>query len=159
MTKYRVIKDTREKRGWYFRADGECLGYIEHKLNTGDYSVEGYEDKISIERKGSIDEFANNVKQPRFFRELERLNKIEHAYLVLEFGMFDLLKYPETSKLNPKQKALLRINAGYLFKQLMKIYNDYPNIKIVFCGGKIHAFLFTQKLFESIINATSRDSR
>ena len=47
MSKYKqapdftVIKDTREQDGYYFSKFNTCAGMIEHKLDTGDYSIQG----------------------------------------------------------------------------------------------------------------------
>ena len=38
---FTVIKDTREQDGYYFSKFNTCAGMIEHKLDTGDYSIEG----------------------------------------------------------------------------------------------------------------------
>lgn len=142
----RIIRDTREKKGWFFTPQEPFLGFIDYKLKTGDYSVEGLEDIVSIERKASIDELANNLKGKRFFRELERLDKIKYAFLLLEFNLSDLIHYPKTSRLSPAQKKKLRINAGFLWKKMMEIYTDYPNIKVIFCGSKYVAYTIALKI-------------
>ena len=58
---FTVIKDTREQNGYYFSKFNTCAGMIEHKLDTGDYSIQGFEDKICIERKGCVEELAINL--------------------------------------------------------------------------------------------------
>ena len=72
-TKYTVIKDTREQEGWFFTQTTACDGMVREKLDTGDYSLRGYEELLAIERKGKISEFARNIVENRFERELERL--------------------------------------------------------------------------------------
>ena len=53
---YTVIRDTREQEGYTFeKFTGRytsCNGMIIKKLDTGDYSLVGLEDKLCIERKG-----------------------------------------------------------------------------------------------------------
>ena len=57
---FTIIRDTREQTPWDFTFEhtvAEELGTIK----TGDYAVKGIEDKLCIERKGCIEEFANNL--------------------------------------------------------------------------------------------------
>ena len=61
--KYTVIRDTREQEGYYFSEYGLCEGMIDQKLDTGDYSIQGMEDKVCIERKGCVEELAINLGQ------------------------------------------------------------------------------------------------
>ena len=60
---FTVIKDTREQDGYFFGPFNTCAGMIEHKLDTGDYTIEGLEDKICVERKGCVEELAVNLGQ------------------------------------------------------------------------------------------------
>ena len=89
---YTVIKDTREQDGYTFEAFTgrytSCKGMIVEKLDTGDYSLEGLEDRLCIERKGRISELAINLgkDKARFMREIERMKEFEFRFLVLEFG-------------------------------------------------------------------------
>ena len=57
---YTVIRDTREREGYHFSKFDKCLGMVVRKLDTGDYSLVGLEDKICIERKGCVEEIAIN---------------------------------------------------------------------------------------------------
>ena len=76
--KYTVIRDTREQEGYYFSEYDLCLGMIDQKLDTGDYSIVGLEDKICVERKGCVEELAINLGQKKhtFLREIERMKKV-----------------------------------------------------------------------------------
>jgi hypothetical protein len=70
---FTVIKDTREQEGYYFSKFNTCAGMIEHKLDTGDYSIQGLEDKMCVERKGCVEELAINLgsKKHAFINEIE----------------------------------------------------------------------------------------
>ena len=78
---FKIIKDTREQEGYTFEPSSsryhKCEGMVVRKLDTGDYSLEGLEDKVCIERKASVVEFANNVGHDavRFAKEIERMKK------------------------------------------------------------------------------------
>ena len=74
----KIIVDTREKVGKnkhildYF--DKQGIEWERRKLDYGDYTIEGLEDKIVIERKCSLDELALNFTRgrDRFKREFQR---------------------------------------------------------------------------------------
>ena len=78
---FTVIKDTREQEGYYFGKFNTCAGMVERKLDTGDYSIEGMEDKICIERKGCV-ELAQNLgsKKTTFMKEIERMESFPHNF-------------------------------------------------------------------------------
>ena len=59
--KYKVIKDTREQNGWFFTPYEKCSGMEVKTLHTGDYTLEGFEDVVCIERKGCVAEIAMNL--------------------------------------------------------------------------------------------------
>jgi ERCC4-type nuclease len=75
-------------------------------LATGDYSVEGYEQLIAVERKSHAD-FAMCVGQERerFERCLARLATMEYPALVLECGLSDLLAGTRYSAVHPASVA------------------------------------------------------
>ena len=86
---YTVIKDTREQDGYTFESFTgrytSCKGMVTKKLDTGDYSLEGLEEKLCIERKGRISELAINLgkDKARFMREIERMKDFQFKFLVL----------------------------------------------------------------------------
>ena len=55
---YKVIKDTREQDGYTFESFTgrytSCKGMVVKKLDTGDYSLEGLEDRLCIEKRKSF---------------------------------------------------------------------------------------------------------
>lgn len=62
-------------------------------LRTGDYSILGYEDRIAVERKHSLDEICSNIGKGRvrFEKELERAKNFDRFYLLIEGNPADLL--------------------------------------------------------------------
>ncbi len=83
-----VVVDTREQTPYLFP---RCRISI-RKLDAGDYSLEGYEDVLSIERKSASD-FYGSITQgrDRFKRELERLRNYKFKGLVIEEEEQELL--------------------------------------------------------------------
>ena len=149
--KFTVIKDTREQEGYFFSAFNTCAGMIERKLDTGDYSIEGLEDKICIERKGCVEELAVNLGQKKyaFLDEIERMKPFPHKFLILEFNVDDVAKFPEETRIPIKNKSSIKITGKYMLKCLFEfaLYND---IQILFCGNKYNAFLAVSSILKRV---------
>lgn len=145
MGKFKVIVDTREKTPWEFEESELCEGTVRNGLKTGDYSIEGFEGVLSIERKRNVAEIAGNIIEERFDRELERLNEFPYAYLILEFTADDVLAYPYGSGLPPKLYNKVKLSGNFIMSKLLGYMFKYPNIKVIFAGtqGKrIAEFIF-----------------
>jgi len=149
--KYTIIQDTREQQGLFFGPYDQCEGMITEKLDTGDYTIEGLEDKICIERKASVEEIAINLGQKKhaFMAEVKRMEPFEHKFLVCEFTLDDVLKFPEGTRIPEAKKKTLKITGKYLMKSLneLAIYND---IHVVFCENKHNTFMFLSGLFKRL---------
>jgi hypothetical protein len=62
---------------------------VNRSLDTGDYSIEGFEDYITIERKSLSDAFGTFTHdRERWERELDRMRKIPSCHVVIE-GSWD----------------------------------------------------------------------
>jgi ERCC4-type nuclease len=143
---YRVIRDSREQKGWDFPANKYCSGTIEKALDTGDYSLEGLENRFCIERKGSISELAGNLFEDRFAREIQRLAELEHPYLVLEFELSDVMGFPTTSTIPRYRWSKLKASPAFILMRL----NEYMTmgIHVVFVGR--HGEEFATSLFKRL---------
>ncbi len=97
-----IIIDTREQRPWSFsRWPVKCE---RRKLDTGDYSLNGIECGISIERK-SLDDLIGCLmgsNRDRFERELERSMDIYRFFVVVEGSWQDIAKQRYVSKIKPQ---------------------------------------------------------
>lgn len=73
-------------------------------IKSGDYSIEGYEDRVAVERKSLSDAYSTFCAgRDRFERELERLNAMEFAGVVIEASWPSILKQPPPhTKFSPK---------------------------------------------------------
>jgi DNA excision repair protein ERCC-4 len=101
MSPVRVIVDTREQRPWTF----EDLPQIETrraKLEAGDYSLEGLENRVAIERK-SLDDWIGTVlrERQRFYRELERLRAFDYRSVVIESSVAEIMRGRYKSEVHP----------------------------------------------------------
>jgi len=136
MAKYTVIRDTREKdrKGWEWRRSQYCDGTVEQGIPTGDYTLQDYEEIFTIERKGRISEFAHNIFEERFERELERLAEFSHAFILFEFTLRDLLNYPVGSGIPRRRWGSLKFRGPLILKRITEMMRDYPTIHFIFCG-------------------------
>lgn len=149
MSKYEVVKDTREQQGWNFIPSLNCAGMVVSTLKTGDYSLKGLEEIFIIERKGSCGEFATNVFQKRFFRELDRMEDFAHAYLILEFDFDTLKRFPEGSGIPRSRWKYLKVSANLLLRKYAEIELKYKT-KVIFApfNGKERASLLFKYVSE-----------
>ncbi|MBL7132879.1 MAG: ERCC4 domain-containing protein [Phycisphaerae bacterium] len=85
---FRIVIDTREQEAWGF----DCPT-VRRKLPAGDYSVDGLETAVAVERK-SLGDFASTVIHhfERFAAELDRLRQYEAACIVVEADLDDVLR-------------------------------------------------------------------
>jgi ERCC4-type nuclease len=148
---FTVVKDTREQDGYFFSEFNTCAGMIDQKLDTGDYSILGMEDKICIERKGCVEELAVNLGQKKhaFLAEVERMTPFPHKFIVLEFSLEDLIKFPDETRIPVKNKAALKITGKYMLKCLFE-FQLYNNVQILFCGNKYNAFLAVSSILKRV---------
>jgi len=155
---YIVIKDTREKEGYFFKKYDKCSGMVVETMKTGDYTIKGLEDVLCIERKASVEEIANNLgkKKNAFLSEMERMQEFKYSFMVLEFSMEDLLKFPENSKIPKNKLKQVRITGKYLLKSLVAFQLWY-NTKIIFCGNKYNSFSVTSSIFKRVNEIANGD--
>jgi len=124
--------DTREQTPWEIRSE-KISDVRVRKLDTGDYTVLGLEDKLCIERKKSVSEVATNVTEKRFERELERMEAYPHSFLILEFSIDDVMAYPVGSNIPKSKWRKIRVRGPFIMKRLEEIMVRH-NVTVVFCG-------------------------
>jgi len=146
---FTVIQDTREQNPWIFDYERSIAQEIS-TLKTGDYTLKGFEDKLCIERKGCIEEFAANLGKDfsRFKKELYRMDEFTHSFIICEFPMHDVIEYP-FHKPNKKLQSTTKISGKYLLKQIFEIQLHH-NVKIIFCGNKFYAIKAALSLMKRV---------
>jgi|JI10StandDraft_1071094.scaffolds.fasta_scaffold99460_3 hypothetical protein len=146
----KILYDTREHKGfeWSF---GE-YEREERKLETGDYTLEGYENIICLERKKSPAELAMNigVDFKRFSKELEKMKKIEYSYIICEFSLADALNFPLGSDIPKSTLSKIKIGGKFLVKTLSS-YKDKYGIDVIYCGNRENAIEKAIELFSLIL--------
>jgi len=110
----KIIIDTDEKYAWKFPAH---IHTIRKKIKTADYSIEGYELELAIERKSKADMYgtlSSGIKN--FLNELERFSYMKYRLIIIDdCTLAEFLEEPEhTSK--PAQeviKSLISLSVKY----------------------------------------------
>ncbi len=146
MSDFTIIIDTREQKPWSFE-DHENKAHA--KLDTGDYSIQGLENLVAIERKRNVAEIANNITESRFVDVIDRLSKIPYSFLLLEFDMNSVLSYPIGSDIPKKLWGKIRISPAYIMKHLYELQIEH-NIRVVFCGSSSNAETMALGLMKKI---------
>jgi ERCC4-type nuclease len=131
---FTIVVDTREQTPWEFGFHNTA----KRKLDTGDYSMEGFESLFTIERKRSVSEIANNLSESRFKDVLERLGQIPHSFMIMEFSLDEVYQFPVGSDVPKKMWDKLRISGNYMMKCLLEAQLNY-NIHILFCDDAENA--------------------
>ena len=127
-----IAIDTREQRPYEFP------GAEVRTLPTGDYSIVGLEDRVTIERKSKADAYSSlGHGRARFRREWERLAKFDYAAIVIEDTVQGFLKRPPHSKMNPRSAI------GSLLAWSVKY-----RVPVFFAGDRVHASALTHKLLQ-----------
>lgn len=161
---YSVVRDTREKvdQGWFFPKTELCSGTIIQKLDTGDYSISGLEPYLAIERKGSVGEFCTNLTQDRFVApydpskpldkqsEFVRLEYIRWPFILLEFSMTDLIKYPNIPSIPPRLRNSIKFKGHAALKKMLELQMMYKT-KILFCDNETSAKSTASSIFKRVI--------
>jgi hypothetical protein len=155
---YTVIKDTREQDGWFFSEYDKCAGMEVAGLHTGDYTIKGHEDLVCIERKGCTSEVAMNLgrKKTPFQAEMERMKDFPFSFIICEFSMSELLKYPEDSKVPNRMKSKVKVTGKYLLKSILE-FQIWYNTKILFCDNKRNAFIVCNSIFKRLNELFNRE--
>ena len=142
-TKPTLIIDTREQKPLNITSGKIFEEIVRGKLDTGDYSIDGFEQYLCIERKGCVAEFAQNVFQKWFYNELLRMTTYKYPFLLLEFTLEDMLRFPYQSGLSKSVVRRIKYNGKLLLKKMIEIQMSYPTIHIIFCGENINDVLYS----------------
>ncbi len=110
----KIITDTREQQPYSFSRWPEVT-IATAGLPTGDYSIQGFEDRVGIERKALDDLVACLMgdNRIRFEKELARLRAYEMGVVIVEADLQDLARGRYKSQMKP-QAALQTVTAFYI---------------------------------------------
>lgn len=131
-----VIVDSREQSPFHFLniQPWSVVPLNHHGLQTGDYSLIGFQDRLTVERK-SIGDFLGSItaERTRFEREFERMQKMEFAAVVVEGQLSEVLEHART-KTRIKTDSILGTLDSWRIRY---------GVHWVFCMGRRHAEINT----------------
>ena len=152
---FNIIIDTREQQPWVFAKSDIVDHTIVRKLDTGDYTIDGFEDLICIERKKSVAELASNIVEKRFTDELIRMSEFKYKFLLLEFDYYQIDSYPIGSNIPLSVQRKIRINGPFIIKKLSEIQIKY-GVHVITCGNVLYAENIALSLMKEIYGFESR---
>lgn len=131
-----IVVDTREQLPYAF--DPERVQVVRRTLPAGDYSIEGFENRVAIERK-TLDDLVSTVihARERFGRELTELRAYDFACIVVEADFEDVLEHRYRGYARPL--AIVGAVAAIVASR---------GIPVFFLGDRQNAVLFVEKLLE-----------
>jgi len=142
---FTIIVDTREQQPWGF----SHFATAHKKLDTGDYSIDGLQHLLAIERKKSVSEFANNIVESRFKDVIMRLSQLKYSFLLLEFDLEDIMIYPIGSTVPKRMWDKIKISPAFLLKNILELQIKH-NIIVYFCGDSTNAEKMAEYIMKKI---------
>lgn len=109
-------------------------------LVTGDYTIDGFEHALAVEKKSLADLFGTvGQGRERFERELDRLNRLDFAAVVVEAEWSTILTDPPRhTQLCPKT----------VFRSVLAWQQRWRGVHWWFCDGRRHAEVTTFRILE-----------
>jgi ERCC4-type nuclease len=116
-------------------------------LPSGDYSLDGYASQVAVERKSIADLFGTvGQGRERFIRELERLDEMTFAAVVVEREWSDVFNDPPRhSRLSPKT----------VYRSVLAWQQRFPRVHWFFCPGRDFAEVTTFRILERFLKELS----
>jgi ERCC4-type nuclease len=138
-----IAIDTREQEKYSFDCETVCK-----KLDAGDYSVVGFEQRVAVERK-SLRDFVGTVIHDfdRFARELQKLSAMEAACIVVEADLTAVL-------CGLHHDALREVAPQSLLGSSTYIGIKY-RVPVYWCGSRPAAVRFTDAYLRSFVRVIS----
>jgi len=149
-----VVVDTREKIPWEFAGSKTITNFVSQKVDTGDYAILGLEDMLCLERKRSVEEFAGNVTQKRFWKEVERMKEIPNRFIILEFSIDDILHYPVGSNIPRSKWKYLKVKGPFIMRKISELQVEH-GVQVVFCGNTEHAEYVAANIIKRVYEQSS----
>jgi len=183
-TPFTILIDKAEKAEWFFTGlrarsciDKEMREYLPRTerrflgIGMGDYSLDGYQGRVHIERKSMADFqgtllgwrketetdegwHIDNDRRARFKRELKQLAAIECKAVIIEATLDDCLENaPCWGKRSESQNAMY-LNQTYLAWQ-----QEFPGVPWIFRRDRRLAEITAFRIFEQFWHRTAKERR
>jgi len=133
----KIVVDTREQNPLWKK------DVISKKLDVGDYSIEGFEDQIAIERKSLTDLFGTLGKgHRRFNKEIERSKGLEYFAIVIDGTVTNCL-------LKDFKGANYSRMKGFVILAILMSLHMKHNIPFFFTNGRSESKRIIKELFNA----------
>lgn len=144
---FRIVVDTREIEPYGF----DCAT-VRRALAAGDYSVDGLDATVAVERK-SLKDFVSTVIHdfPRFVAELERLRGYEAACVVVEADLDAVLRGREA-------ETLRGVSAQSVLGAALLVTLRY-GVPVFWCGSRQAARAFTEAYLRMFVRTRTERTR
>lgn len=144
-----VLIDSREQNPWFFEGITKVHKgspyLVDIKTNvrglkTGDYTLEGLEDKICVERKSVADIIGTITRgRDRFEMELARMQEMDFSAVIIEGTWRDVLeKCIRDTQMNPVS----------LDSSMLTFMMRYPTTHWLYRPGRFYAMKTAFKIFD-----------
>jgi ERCC4-type nuclease len=135
MDKIRIIQDSREQAPYSFASFPDVACSV-GALDTGDYSLAGFEDRIALERK-RLDDLIGCLSKDRarFERELSRARNFEMFAVIIEDSLQSIISGRYHSQM--KSAAVIQSIAAFSVRY---------RVPFLFCGNRAGGELMVYSL-------------
>lgn len=148
MTSFTVIQDTREKAPLRFQSKA-IRDVSVQVLKTGDYTIEGLEETLCIERKMGVAELAKNATEKRFKDVVERMKTYRFRYILIECSLDEVMNFPVGSSIPRARWKTLKIKGPYIMKFLSELYVNH-GIPVIFCDNAKHCAYMASNIMKRV---------
>jgi ERCC4-type nuclease len=141
---FTVAFDTREQLPFSFqdiRIERKRVFVLTQKrtLQTGDYSIVGYEDRICVERESLEDLYRTLGKErERFMRELERMRTMKCSAVVIEASWKQIANPTDDDPFFRSQ-----VHPNSIIGTIVACASQFPNTRWKAAGNRANAEKFT----------------
>lgn len=132
-----ILQDNKEQTPWNLKFYDGVEDQKKVHLVTGDYTVEGLENIVVIERKRTSGELCLNVgqKSKAFANEFTRLAAFEHKFLICEFSVNDVLSFPINSGIPKRFWPKLKITGKFILSRISQLCQEHE-VDLLFCDNR-----------------------
>ena len=155
-----LIVDTREQSPFGFHGfeakspNDELIPFVINTeratLESGDYSVKGFEPLISVERKSLEDLYGTlGGGRERFERELERLNQMDFAAVVTEAPWARVMEGIDGRRLSPES----------VFGSIISFQQRFVRVHWWMCQSRRDAETITFRILRRFVEANTKGAK
>lgn len=133
----KIIVDSREKKCDHIKSyfDKNCIEYEIHKLDVGDYQIEG-KPQISVDRKRNLAELSKNLMnakdRSRFWKEVRRAREQNIKLFVLVEHGGQIKSIEDVAKWTDKYSG---VSGRNLANEIYRVHIAY-SVEFIFCDKR-----------------------